>query len=171
MGFAAVVPFALATSVARLMSFTLPSKAAAPSIIIICNNISYHSHFRSFCWLFPSSFPCVHLDPPLLEMSGVKHQLETTSASNEAAPAPKRKKRGVALAGVQVGTTAICEAGVHETEGKDAIRYRGYDLMELAVLSQHTAYHIPYHAPCHGRCTPCCSAMLPFFVSNFFSFS
>eukprot|EP00457_Paulinella_chromatophora_P010013 gb/GEZN01010097.1/.p1 GENE.gb/GEZN01010097.1/~~gb/GEZN01010097.1/.p1 ORF type:complete len:421 (-),score=42.99 gb/GEZN01010097.1/:6-1268(-) len=47
-------------------------------------------------------------------------------------PAAKKVKRGVALSKVQVGETCICAVGVDEHEGKDAIRYRGYNLLDLS---------------------------------------
>ena len=50
--------------------------------------------------------------------------METTAATTEA---PKKKK-GVALAGVNAGTTAVCTVG---HTGND-LHYRGYDIIELA---------------------------------------
>ena len=41
---------------------------------------------------------------------------------------PLKKKKGVALAGVSAGTTAICTVG---HTGND-LHYRGYDIIELA---------------------------------------
>lgn len=51
----------------------------------------------------------------------------TTDPTPLASEAPKRKK-GVALAGVAAGTTAICTVG---HSGND-LHYRGYDIIELA---------------------------------------
>lgn len=51
----------------------------------------------------------------------------TTDHTPLASEAPKRKK-GVALAGVAAGTTAICTVG---HSGND-LHYRGYDIIELA---------------------------------------
>lgn len=51
----------------------------------------------------------------------------TTDPTQLASEAPKRKK-GVALAGVAAGTTAICTVG---HSGND-LHYRGYDIIELA---------------------------------------
>ena len=50
--------------------------------------------------------------------------MKTTTATTEA---PKKKK-GVALAGVNAGTTAVCTVG---HTGND-LHYRGYDILELA---------------------------------------
>jgi 2-methylcitrate synthase len=50
--------------------------------------------------------------------------METTATTTEA---PKKKK-GVALAGVNAGTTAVCTVG---HTGND-LHYRGYDIIELA---------------------------------------
>jgi len=50
--------------------------------------------------------------------------METTAATTKA---PKKKK-GVALAGVNAGTTAVCTVG---HTGND-LHYRGYDIIELA---------------------------------------
>jgi len=50
--------------------------------------------------------------------------MKTTTATTEA---PKKKK-GVALAGVNAGTTAVCTVG---HTGND-LHYRGYDIIELA---------------------------------------
>ena len=41
---------------------------------------------------------------------------------------PKKVKKGVALAGVNAGTTAVCTVG---HSGND-LHYRGYDILELA---------------------------------------
>ena len=49
----------------------------------------------------------------------------TTQSSHQEAP---KKKKGVALAGVAAGTTAICTVG---HTGND-LHYRGYDIIELA---------------------------------------
>lgn len=49
----------------------------------------------------------------------------TTAPSHQEAP---KKKKGVALAGVAAGTTAICTVG---HTGND-LHYRGYDIIELA---------------------------------------
>ena len=49
----------------------------------------------------------------------------TTQPSGNEAP---KKKKGVALAGVSAGTTAICTVG---HTGND-LHYRGYDIIELA---------------------------------------
>lgn len=46
--------------------------------------------------------------------------------------APKKTKKGVALAGVTAGTTAICTVG---HTGND-LHYRGYDIIELAKNSR-----------------------------------
>lgn len=51
----------------------------------------------------------------------------STTTNNTTAEAPKKKK-GVALAGVSAGTTAICTVG---HTGND-LHYRGYDIIELA---------------------------------------
>lgn len=50
---------------------------------------------------------------------------ETTPSSHQEVP---KKKKGVALAGVAAGTTAICTVG---HTGND-LHYRGYDIIELA---------------------------------------
>ena len=41
---------------------------------------------------------------------------------------PKKVQKGVALAGVNAGTTAVCTVG---HSGND-LHYRGYDILELA---------------------------------------
>jgi 2-methylcitrate synthase len=48
-----------------------------------------------------------------------------------AAPAETKRKKGVALSGVEAGNTAICTVG---HSGND-LHYRGYDILELARLS------------------------------------
>ena len=53
--------------------------------------------------------------------------MDTTTNSNQQNLEPKKKK-GVALAGVSAGTTAICTVG---HTGND-LHYRGYDIIELA---------------------------------------
>jgi 2-methylcitrate synthase len=53
--------------------------------------------------------------------------MNTPTDTSTATEAPKRKK-GVALAGVAAGTTAICTVG---HSGND-LHYRGYDIIELA---------------------------------------
>src|SRR6476620_7845837 len=55
--------------------------------------------------------------------------METTMQVPIAHPATEpKKKKGVALAGVSAGTTAICTVG---HTGND-LHYRGYDIIELA---------------------------------------
>ena len=44
---------------------------------------------------------------------------------------PKKVKKGVALAGVNAGKTAVCTVG---HSGND-LHYRGYDILELAKAS------------------------------------
>jgi len=55
-------------------------------------------------------------------------QPTTADAAARLATEPLKKKKGVALAGVSAGTTAICTVG---HSGND-LHYRGYDITELA---------------------------------------
>jgi len=55
-------------------------------------------------------------------------QPTTSDAAASLAAEPLKKKKGVALAGVSAGTTAICTVG---HTGND-LHYRGYDITELA---------------------------------------
>lgn len=71
---------------------------------------------------------------------------DPTSTPHQAAP---KKKKGVALAGVAAGTTAICTVG---HTGND-LHYRGYDIVELAQSAtfEEVAYllihgELPNHA-------------------------
>jgi 2-methylcitrate synthase len=65
----------------------------------------------------------------------------TTSTENTEAP---KKKKGVALAGVSAGSTAICTVG---HSGND-LHYRGYDILELA---QHATFEEVAHLLIHGE--------------------
>ncbi|HSI44703.1 MAG TPA: 2-methylcitrate synthase [Methylophilus sp.] len=67
--------------------------------------------------------------------------MNTPTDSNSPAEAPKRKK-GVALAGVAAGTTAICTVG---HSGND-LHYRGYDIIDLAKHAsfEEVAYMLIY---------------------------
>ena len=58
--------------------------------------------------------------------------------------AEPRKKKGVALAGVAAGTTAICTVG---HSGND-LHYRGYDILELA---EHATFEEVAHLLIHGE--------------------
>lgn len=58
--------------------------------------------------------------------------------------APKKKKKGVALAGVSAGTTAICTVG---HTGND-LHYRGYDIIELA---KHATFEEVAYLLVHGE--------------------
>jgi 2-methylcitrate synthase len=60
------------------------------------------------------------------------------------APVEIKKKKGVALAGVSAGTTAICTVG---HTGND-LHYRGYDITELA---QHATFEEVAHLLMHGE--------------------
>ncbi len=57
---------------------------------------------------------------------------------------PKKKKKGVALAGVSAGSTAICTVG---HTGND-LHYRGYDIIELA---KHATFEEVAHLLIHGE--------------------
>jgi 2-methylcitrate synthase len=65
----------------------------------------------------------------------------TTQNSTEEAP---KKKKGVALAGVTAGSTAICTVG---HTGND-LHYRGYDIIELA---KHATFEEVAHLLIHGE--------------------
>lgn len=67
--------------------------------------------------------------------------MNTSTDLNPSTEAPKRKK-GVALAGVAAGTTAICTVG---HSGND-LHYRGYDIIELAkhATFEEVAYLLIY---------------------------
>ncbi len=65
----------------------------------------------------------------------------TTPSSHTDAP---KKKKGVALAGVAAGTTAICTVG---HTGND-LHYRGYDIIELA---KHATFEEVAHLLIHGE--------------------
>lgn len=65
----------------------------------------------------------------------------TTPPSHTDAP---KKKKGVALAGVAAGTTAICTVG---HTGND-LHYRGYDIIELA---KHATFEEVAHLLIHGE--------------------
>lgn len=67
----------------------------------------------------------------------------TTDPTIPATDAPKRKK-GVALAGVAAGTTAICTVG---HSGND-LHYRGYDIIELA---KHATFEEVAYLLIHGE--------------------
>ncbi|WP_292780798.1 bifunctional 2-methylcitrate synthase/citrate synthase [Methylophilus sp. UBA6697] len=67
----------------------------------------------------------------------------TTDPTITATEAPKRKK-GVALAGVAAGTTAICTVG---HSGND-LHYRGYDIIELAT---HATFEEVAYLLIHGE--------------------
>lgn len=66
------------------------------------------------------------------------------SINEHTQPAPKKKKKGVALAGVSAGTTAICTVG---HTGND-LHYRGYDIIELA---KHATFEEVAHLLVHGE--------------------
>lgn len=63
---------------------------------------------------------------------------------SEVAPIEPKRKKGVALAGVSAGTTAICTVG---HTGND-LHYRGYDILELAAQAtfEEVAYLLIYGA-------------------------
>ncbi len=65
-----------------------------------------------------------------------------TPESNQ--EAPKKKKKGVALAGVNAGATAICTVG---HTGND-LHYRGYDIIELA---KHATFEEVAYLLIHGE--------------------
>lgn len=67
----------------------------------------------------------------------------TTDPTTPVTEAPKRKK-GVALAGVAAGTTAICTVG---HSGND-LHYRGYDIIELA---KHATFEEVAYLLIHGE--------------------
>jgi 2-methylcitrate synthase len=67
----------------------------------------------------------------------------TTAKSTETTEAPKKKK-GVALAGVNAGTTAVCTVG---HTGND-LHYRGYDIIELA---KHATFEEVAYLLMHGE--------------------
>ena len=64
-----------------------------------------------------------------------------TPESNQEAP---KKKKGVALAGVNAGSTAICTVG---HTGND-LHYRGYDIIELA---KHATFEEVAYLLIHGE--------------------
>ena len=66
-----------------------------------------------------------------------------TTAQTPATEAPKKKK-GVALAGVTAGSTAICTVG---HTGND-LHYRGYDIIELA---KHATFEEVAYLLIHGE--------------------
>jgi 2-methylcitrate synthase len=66
---------------------------------------------------------------------------DPTSSSHQEAP---KKKKGVALAGVNAGTTAICTVG---HTGND-LHYRGYDIIELA---KHATFEEVAYLLIHGE--------------------
>ncbi len=71
--------------------------------------------------------------------------METTlSAPTAAAHVEPKKKKGVALAGVSAGTTAICTVG---HTGND-LHYRGYDIIELA---KHATFEEVAYLLIHGE--------------------
>jgi 2-methylcitrate synthase len=71
--------------------------------------------------------------------------METTlSAPTVAAHVEPKKKKGVALAGVSAGTTAICTVG---HTGND-LHYRGYDIIELA---KHATFEEVAYLLIHGE--------------------
>ena len=63
--------------------------------------------------------------------------------SDAATTLEPKKKKGVALAGVAAGTTAICTVG---HTGND-LHYRGYDIIELA---KHTTFEEVAYLLIHG---------------------
>lgn len=69
--------------------------------------------------------------------------MNTTTDQNLTTEAPKKKK-GVALAGVSAGSTAICTVG---HTGND-LHYRGYDIIELA---KHATFEEVAYLLIHGE--------------------
>ena len=62
----------------------------------------------------------------------------------EATTTEPKKKKGVALAGINAGSTAICTVG---HTGND-LHYRGYDIIELA---KHATFEEVAHLLIHGE--------------------
>jgi 2-methylcitrate synthase len=69
--------------------------------------------------------------------------MNTTTDNVTEAP---KKKKGVALAGVSAGSTAICTVG---HTGND-LHYRGYDIIELA---KHATFEEAQKATRPAQCT------------------
>ena len=69
--------------------------------------------------------------------------MEATTNSNPTPEAPKKKK-GVALAGVNAGSTAVCTVG---HTGND-LHYRGYDIVDLA---KYTTFEEVAYLLIHGE--------------------
>src|SRR6476620_7007247 len=70
--------------------------------------------------------------------------METTMQAPTSEATEHKKKKGVALAGVSAGTTAICTVG---HTGND-LHYRGYDIIELA---KHATFEEVAYLLIHGE--------------------
>src|SRR3982751_4866174 len=70
-----------------------------------------------------------------------------TDATVQAAPAPFKPKKSVALSGVTAGNTALCSVG---RTGND-LHYRGYDILDIAEVSE---FEETPHLLVHGKLPP-----------------